>query len=90
MHFDLIMTRSLIPAEKITVNIYQFWPKIVRFQAKLCTQYLSVWVDKLEQGVDDALRDDVVSALGAVSRDVAKGPDGLLAHMHVRGIQQPD
>lgn len=48
----------------------------------------SVRTDEVQQGGDDALSDDVIPTLGAISGDVPQRPHGLLAHVGVLGGQQ--
>ena len=39
-------------------------------------------VDEADEGLHDAVVDDVVAQRGAVAGDVAQGPDGLHAHVN--------
>lgn len=45
-------------------------------------------VDERKQRRDDAERDDIVPELRPVADDVAQRPDGLLAHVLVRRVEQ--
>ena len=51
---------------------------------------LAAVTKKGDQGLESAAREDKVSALRAVTSNVTKGPDGLLAHIGLGALKQLD
>lgn len=60
----------------------------VLLQASEVAPYLSVGVNEGQEWWDNALLNDVVPTLGAVTRDVPQRPHRLLAHVSVGGLEE--